>query len=692
MPLQNFFNPHSIVVIGASRNEQKIGHTILKNIIEAGYAGKIYPVNRKADKILEKKCYNSITKLPRNINLAIIAIPAQFVLEAIRECGEKGMKNIIIISAGFRENGSNGLKLEKEIMEIAKTYDLKILGPNCLGILDSHTNLNASFANGMIKKGNISFISQSGAICSAMLEWAKDEHIGFAKFVSLGNMMSLNELDFLEYFSKDSETTAVVAYLENFSGGERFIEAAKKLSLQKPLIIIKSGNTEKGKSLSMSHTGSMAEDNAITQAVLKQINAIHCKTLEEMFNLIKLFNAIQIPQNENIAIIGNAGGINVITADALSEKYITAKNFEPSVAKNLQNVLPQMAQINNPLDIIGDANALRYEEALSAIIKDRSISNILITLTPQTVTEPLETAKIISEISKKAKKSKKNIIANFIGGESVKEAIEYLAKNNTPNFPYPEIAINTINSLSVWKKNNEEDKEAKKIKFTIPDGQKEEINKILKNKTGLLDYQDAKNIMDILEMPVLKGIISSDLKELNEFAQKDNYPVVMKALADNIIHKTEKNAVRLDIKTPQEMAKNYEQLIKLGGKYKTKILTQPMITNAIEIIIGAKRDNKFGPVILFGLGGIYTEIFKDISLRIAPITSDDAKKMISEIRAAKIFENARNQNVKKEELIDILLKISFLMENFPTIKEIDLNPVMIKAGKIHLADIRVILE
>ncbi|MFH1192359.1 MAG: acetate--CoA ligase family protein [bacterium] len=690
--LTSFFNPRSIAIIGASRNEQKIGHTILKNIIESGYGGKIYPVNPETDKILEKKCYSAIEKLPRNINLAIIAIPAQFVLEAIRECGEKGIKNIILISAGFRENGSNGLKLEKEMIEIAKTYDLKILGPNCLGILDSHTNLNVSFANGMIEKGNISFISQSGAICSAMLDWAKNEHIGFSKFVSLGNMMNLNELDFLEYLSKDAETTAVVAYLENFSAGKKFIEAAKKLSAQKPLIIIKSGNTEKGKSLSMSHTGSMAEDKSITSAVLKQVNAIHCKTVEEMFNLIKLFNAIQIPQNENIAIIGNAGGVNVITADALSEKYITAKNFEPSVAKNLQNILPSMAQINNPLDIIGDANAERYKEALSAVIKDRSISTILITLTPQTVTEPLETAKIIYEISKKAKKNKKNIIANFIGGESVKKAIEYLSENNTANFPYPEIAINAINSLNVWKRNNEENKEEKKIAFAITDGQKEEINKILKNKAGLLDYQDGKNIMDILEMPVLKGIISSDLKELNEFAQKNNYPVVMKALADNIIHKTKKNAVRLDIKTPQEMAKNYEQLIKLGGKYKTKILTQPMITNAIEIIIGAKRDNKFGPVILFGLGGIYTEIFKDISLRIAPITSDDAKKMISEIRAAKIFENARNQNVKKEELIDILLKISFLMENFPTIKEIDLNPVMIKAGKIHLADIRVILE
>lgn len=692
MPLQNFFNPASLAIIGASRNEQKIGHTILKNIIETGYKGKIYPVNREADKILEKKCYNSITELPRNISLAIIAIPAQFVQEAARECGEKEIKNIIIISAGFRESSSNGLKLEKELMDIVKTYDLKILGPNCLGILDSHTNLNASFANGMIEKGGISFISQSGAICSAMLDWAKDEHIGFSKFVSLGNMMNLNELDFLEYLSKDSKTTAVAAYLENFSGGKKFIEAAKKLTIQKPLIIIKSGNTEKGRSISMSHTGSMAEDKSITEAVLKQVNAIHCKTLEEMFNLIKLFNAIQIPLNENIAIIGNAGGVNVITADALSEKSLITKNFEPSIIKNLQNVLPPIVQINNPLDIIGDANAERYQNAILNIIKDRSISNILITLTPQTVSEPLETAKVISEISKKAKKSKKTIIANFIGGESVKPAIEYLAKNNTPNFPYPELAINAISSLVLWKKNNEKNKEEQKNTFTITDVKKEEINKILKNRTGLLDYQDTKSIMDVLEMPILKGVISADLRELNEFAQKDNYPVVMKALADNIIHKTEKNAVRFDIKTPQEMAKNYEQLIKLGGKYKTKILIQPMITNAIELIIGAKKDNKFGSVILFGLGGIYTEIFKDISLRIAPITGDDAKKMLSELRVSKIFEGARGQNIKKEELIEILLKISFLAENFPTIKEIDLNPVMIKAGKIYLADIRVILE
>lgn len=334
--LNSFFNPRSIAIIGASRDEKKIGHGILRNIIEAGFKGSVYPVNPNSDEILGFKCYRTIDQLPKKIDLAIFAIPAQFILASLEECAKGRCKNGIIISAGFREQGSNGLKLERELIAVAKKYDFKILGPNCLGLLSSQDNLNLSFSKGMISDGNLAFISQSGAICSAILSWAKTEGIGFSKFVSLGNMAVLNETDFLEYFINDKKTKAVFAYLENFSEGEKFILAAKKLTAVKPLIILKSGTTDKGKSMAMSHTGAIAEDKNIIEAIIKQVNAIKCSSLGEMLNLIKLLSRINYPCEDSIAVVGNAGGINVLNADKISETSLTLSSYEQATIKKLQ--------------------------------------------------------------------------------------------------------------------------------------------------------------------------------------------------------------------------------------------------------------------------------------------------------------------------------------------------------------------
>ncbi|MFH0854887.1 MAG: acetate--CoA ligase family protein [bacterium] len=689
MPLSNFFYPKSIAIIGASRDEKKIGYGILKNLISAGFKGSLYPVNPNAEKILDHKCYNSINSLPKNINLAIFAIPAQFILESIRECSQKGCKNAVIISAGFRERGSNGLKLEKELIEEAKKYDFKILGPNCLGFLSSHNNINASFAKDMIDDGDIAFISQSGAICSAALSWAKSEKIGFSKFISLGNMAVLNETHFLNYLENDSETKAVFAYLENFSDGENFILAAKKLAEKKPLIILKSGITEKGKSMAMSHTGAMAEDKNITDGIIKQINAIKCGSLGEMFNLIKLIANIHFPCGDSLAVIGNAGGINVLNADKISETSLVLASYNNTVIQKLQKKLPLIASINNPLDIIGDADAKRYFDSINAIIAGNNINNLLVTLTPQTVTEPLKTAKSIIKLKEKYKK---NIIANFMGGDDISDAVNYLKENKISNFLYPEDAIRAFNKISLWEKKKNNDSLKNQKEFLVKESSEEEIKKIIGSKKGLLDYNEARNIFDILEIQTVRSLLSSDLKELNSFAQKIGYPIVMKAMSDAIMHKTEVGAVKLGICDAQEMVKSYEQLIKIGGKYKTRVLIQPMITGAIELIVGAKRDQKFGPILLFGLGGIYTEILKDISLRVGNITEKDAMEMISDLKTSAIFEGARGRLTDKTIIANLILKISYLVNNFPQIREIDLNPVMIKDGKIYAVDIRIIVN
>lgn len=688
--LQKFFNPKSVALIGVSRDEQKIGHTILKNLLDSSYKGQIYLVNPEAEEILGHECLDSIKKLPKKVDLAIIIIPAQFVLEAAKECGEMQIKNLIVISAGFREIGSNGLKLEKELIEIAGKYDLKILGPNCLGILSSHDNFNASFAKNMIGQGNTAFISQSGAICSAMLDWARKEHIGFSKFVSLGNMAILNELDFLKYFITDKSTKAVFAYLENFSDGKKFIEISQKLSSKKPLIILKSGITEKGKSIALSHTGAMAEDSAIIEGILKQVNAMQCTSLGEMFNLVKLVSFLNVPQNKNIAVVGNAGGVNVLTADKISQSALMLPNFEETTSRRLQNNLSQMIHINNPLDIIGDADAKRYTYAMENILKDRNVSTLLTTLTLQTTTEPFKTAENIVNLKKKYRK---NIIANFIGGADIEEAAEYLRKNNIPNFLYPEDAVSALEKFTEWQANLLK-KGSSLDSYYIPDqNTEEEIKKILKGKTGMLDYLEIKNIMEILDLPLVKGVLSAEVQELNAFAQKNGYPLVMKAISPSIIHKTQENAIRLGIQNPKDLSKAFDQLMKLGGKYKTKVLTQPMISTSLELIAGAKKDNKFGSTVIFGLGGIYTEVFKDISVRVSPINNSTAMEMISEIKFSKILGSAQGEKeMDKEKIAQIILKISYLINNFPQIKEIDLNPIMIKDGKIYIVDLRVVVE
>lgn len=694
--LSKLFNPHSIAVIGASRDEKKIGHGILKNIMEAGFKGSLYPVNPNADDIMGLKCHRTINALPKKIDLAIFAIPAQFVTDSLRQCSERGCRHGIIISAGFRERGSNGIKLEKQLIEEAAKHDFKFLGPNCLGLLSSYDRLNASFAKRMIDSGDIAFISQSGAICSAILGWAKNEKIGFSKFISLGNMAVLNEADFLNYFINDPKTKAVFAYLENFSNGEKFIKIAKNLSAKKPLIILKSGTTEKGKSMAMSHTGAMAEDKNIIEGILNQVNAIKCESLGEMFNLIKLISKINLSYGNSIAVIGNAGGINVLNADKIAGTALKLLPFEKTTIGRLQNHLPSIASINNPLDIIGDADAKRYFDAANIVLADKNIKNLIVTLTPQTVTEPLETA---GNIVKLYKKYKKNIIANFIGDGDISESAQFLEENNIPNFQYPEDAISALDKICLWSSKRQplpaqasELPPAKRGKHWLKKTAENEIKKIIGGKKGLLDYPEAKTIMDILGIKTAKSIISSDLKELNAGAQKIGYPVVMKALSSAIVHKTEAGAVKIGICDAQEMAKAYNQLIKLGGEYKTKILLQPMISSAAELIIGAKRDQKFGHIVLFGMGGIYTEVFKDISLRVGEISENDAMEMISEIKGAKILGGLRGQEIDKKLLANIILKISRLINSFPQIREIDLNPIMVKDEKLYLVDIRIIVE
>lgn len=687
MPLKNFFNPDSAAVIGAMQDDNNTGRIILENLNSQGFGGNIYSVNFDMGNGI--KSFKLISDLPKKIDLAVLTMSAPYVMEAARECGEKKIKNLIIISDGFREAGSNGLKLEKELIGLAKRYDLKILGPNCSGIINTHAKLNAFFSKTPIKKGDIAFISQSEAICSSMLAWANRANIGFSKFISAGNMAVMNEFDFLDYLANDKYTKAVFLYLENFSDGKKFFDAAKKLNCKKPLIMLKAGITEKGKPFTLPHPG--WEDKFITDGILKQTNSIYCKSLEEMFNLVKMVSSLNLKGNNNFAIIGNGGGINALMLDKISESSLNLINFEEEISEKLRDKLPQTVNVNNPLDINGDADAKRYEIALENILQDKNISNVFVILSPQTLTEIFETAEVIVKLSKKYKR---NIVASFVGQDESEEAVKYLSEHNIPNFQYPENVIDSLAKLSGWDANKKE--RALRVEapgFIMETAIEDEIRYILQGKTGALDYLGVKNVMESLKLQVIKSFLSADLKEINNFAQKNEYPFAMKALSSSIVHKIDAGAVKLGIKNPKDLAKAYNQLIKLGDKYKTKILVQPMIQSGIEIIVGAKRNNKFGATILFGNGGVYTELFKDVSLRISPLNRFDIGDMMRETKIAKILDDVRGEKiVDKEEIITLILKAAWLIKSFPQIKEFILNPIMVKDGNIYIVDARIIAE
>lgn len=690
MPLKFFFNPDSIAVICSPQDDNKIGRGILENLISQGFSGNIYSVNFNMEQFQGIKFLKSIIELPKKIELAILTMSAPYVLEAARECGEKKIKNLIIISAGFRESGSNGLKLEKELIDLAKRYDIKILGPNCLGLINPHSKLNASCLK-MTRSGHVAFISQSGAISSSILSWANKGNIGFSKFISMGNMAGVNELDLLDYFVNDKDTKAVFLHLENFSDGKKFLAMATKINFKKPLILLKAGITEKGKSFAMPHTELTSEDKFITDGILKQTNSISCKSLEEMFNLIKMVSFLNLKGNNNLALIGNGEGINALMADKILESSLNLINFEEETYKKLRDKLPALVNVNNPLNIRGDADAKRYEIALENILHDKNISNIFVILSPQILAEPLETAEIIVKLSKKYKR---NIMTSFVGQDEAEGVVKYLSEHNIPNFPYPENAIDGLNRFFNWDaKNKERVSLPRTSDFIIENSIEDEIRRSLQGKIGALDYFEVKNIMDILGLPVVKSFVSDDLKEINNFAQKNEYPFAMKALSSAIVHKIDAGAVKLGIKNPKDLAKTYNQLIKLGDKYKTKILVQPMVQSEIEIVVGAKRNNKFGATILFGSGGIYTALFEDISLRICPVGRFDIIEMMQETKVAKILDCVRGEKmVDKEEIITLVLKVAWLITSFPQIKEAVLNPIMVKDGKIYIVDAKIIIE
>ncbi|MFH0772621.1 MAG: acetate--CoA ligase family protein [Candidatus Omnitrophota bacterium] len=695
--LDKLFNPRSIAIIGASQKKGKIGHDILINLKRYGFKGDIYPVNPNSRKIMGIKAHSSVLEIKRDVDLAVFIIPAVYVSAALTECGEKGVKAAIIISAGFKETGPEGKKLELEIAEIAKRFKIRVLGPNCLGLICKESSLNASFAAVSPLPGDIAFFSQSGALCSAILDWAVKEKIGFSKFVSLGNKADISETDLLRALGGDPDTKVILGYIEDVKNGEEFMRVAKEVTARKPVIICKSGGTKAGAKAASSHTGSLAGSEVAFNAAFAQTGIIRAASIEDLFDYAVAFSYQKLPKGANLAILTNAGGPGIIAADAVERSsFAKVAALSKDTTDYLRKTLPGGAAVNNPVDVMGDADDSRYKQALKGVIKDSNVDAAIIILTPQSNSKIKETADCLAEM-----RHEKPIFTSFMGGKLVEKGLKALQEHKIPNYRFPERAIAAFNAMVKYRQVLEVAKEELKV-FEVDKARAGRvINEALASGRREIPEYAARDIIESYGFKLPKSILAKDAQAARAAADEISYPVVMKIASPDILHKSDVGGVRVGLRSAEEVGRVFDEMVLSARRAAPKadilgVLVQEMITEGREVIIGMTKDPQFGPMLMFGLGGIYVEILKDVSFRIAPITPRQAGEMIESIRSIDLLKGARGERPSDIDSIkDCLLRLSQMITDFPMIKELDINPLNIfsvdKGGSVAI-DARIAVE
>jgi acetyl coenzyme A synthetase (ADP forming)-like protein len=678
--LDTLFSPKSIAVIGASRSEGKLGYAVLSNIIQSGFGGDIYPVNPKAEEILGLPCYASLDAIEGEIDLAVIVIPAKFVLEALEVCGKRGVGSVIVITAGFRETGHEGLMAERKMAEIAQQHQMRIVGPNCLGVIDTLAPMNASFAAGMPRQGGIAFMSQSGALCTSVLDIALAQDVGFSRFVSLGNKADLNEIDFLGAWTDDPESKVVMAYLEGIADGARFIEVARQLTKRKPIIAIKSGSTSAGSRAVSSHTGTLAGSERAYEAAFKQAGVIRAGSVGSLFDLAVALARQPLPCNDRVAIITNAGGPGIMATDAIERAGLNLASLAPETMDELRQVLPSAASVLNPVDVLGDALADRYRAALQVVSADPNVGALIVILTPQFMTQIEETARAVGEV---ADRGDIPVLACFMGEANTEVGVEILTAHNVPNYIVPERAVAALKVMVEqchWQ-------ERPLPEFEAFDVDRERVAHIFEQvrADGRLQIGDAeaRAILEAYGIPIPASKLCKTPEEAVAFAEGIGYPVVMKIASPDILHKTDIGGVRLNIESASDVRDSFDLLTFRAMRYMPDAeiwgcLVQQQVRGGKEVIVGMNRDPQFGPLVMFGLGGIYVEVLKDVAFRIAPFSRREANEMMREIRSFNLLRGVRGQARSDiEDIANTLLRLSQFVTDFPEIVEIDINPLMV---------------
>jgi acetyltransferase len=681
------FNPQSIAIVGASPEVGKVGNVIAKNILELGYVGKIYLVNPKYDQIFEAKCYKKLSEVEGEIDLVIIAIPAKFVVAEIRENVAKA-KNFVIVSAGFSEMGEEGKAREAELLQLAQENGINILGPNCLGFIIPKLKLNASFASGLPGAGNVAFVTQSGALAVALTDLAQSEKIYFSKLVSIGNKLNISETEMLTYLENDPDTAVIGMYLEGIKNGTKFIEVASRVSKKKPIVVLKAGKTERSQKAISSHTGALAGSDVIMEAAFRKAGIMRARDLEEFFNLIGFISHNKAMVCNRIAVITNAGGLGVLTTDAFSQKEIILAELSDKTKLALRKILPEEASIENPIDLLGDAKEDRYKKVLQIIDKDPEIGAIIFLLTPQDQT-PVE--KIARVIAKFNAKSTKAIVASFVGGKKVEKGVKKLRAENIFNFAFPESAVSVLDAFFLWK--CKEKVQVENLAGGINQERKAKATAIIdlakKENRRALYFSESQKLMGLYDIKTISAV------EINRGAalsmQKD-FPVVLKVDSDAVLHKTDKQGLMLNLRNQLELEMAFRKM-RINFP-EAKLIIQPMLVRDMEIILGVKYDVNFGPVVVYGLGGIYTEVFKLAEMLIPPYSREAVEKSLIEGKLGFLFRETRGQKVYNlSELAGIITALGEFSQELGSISEFDINPLLVyNNGSAAVAvDIKVII-
>jgi len=681
LKIDAIFRPKSVAIIGASNTRGKVGFVLANNLLKSGYDGQVYFVNIRGSQILGKQVYKSITDIPGEVDLAVISIPAKFVIPTVEECGKKRVKAVIIISAGFKEIGGEGAELEKKLVGTAKKYGIRIQGPNCLGTINTHLPLDLSFASTLPKKGSIGFITQSGALGTAILDWVIAEEIGFGSIVSLGNKADLDEVDFIEAMAENPDIKVILLYLESIERGRKFLEVASEVVKTKPIMVVKGGTSSAGAKAAGSHTGALVGSFLAYQKVFDKAGVILSESMEDLFNYAVAFTEQNLPEDEGVVIVTNAGGPGILSTDLIDSLGLKMAALTEETVKALKEKLPPAASTGNPVDILGDALPDRYAVALEATLKDPNVHSVVVLLTPQAMTDSLTTAKHIVELSKKQNMP---VITVFMGGNWVEEATEYLKDNGIPCFNFPEKGIKTLNALYKYSRH------LKLPELTPPefdDIDREAVRRIFDKVKA-----DGRNVLFPHE--------AMNVAEAYGITAPASDPVVMKIVSPEIMHKTDIGGVELNLSNSNMVRIAFDEIMRKSRKAQPLakiygITVDKMVPRGREMIIGMSRDPQFGPMVMFGLGGIYVNYLKDVAFRLAPMNEREAQHMMEETKSYSLLQGVRGETPADiDKLREAILRVGHLVWDFPQLKDLDINPIFVydEGRGVNALDVKITLS
>ena len=694
--LEVVFKPRSVAVLGVTNTPGTVPHDIFLNILTSGYRGVLYPVAPGKRSISAVRAYRYVTDIEDDVDLAVIVFPASVCDKALRQCGQKGVKAAIMISAGFREVGPAGAERERQIKEICTEYGIRLIGPNCLGVIntDQGVRFNASFARKMPAAGRIAFLSQSGALCTAVLDYARGREIGFSKFVSFGNKADVTEIDLLDYLHHDEQTDVILLYLEELRDGRGLIDAARRITRgpnAKPILAIKSGRTPQGADAASSHTGSLAAEDDICQAVFREAGIIRVESIEELFNSALMLAYQPMPKGNRLAIVTNAGGPGVMATDAAVRAGLEMARFAPETTAKLKAALPAAANIKNPVDVIGDARSDRYSSALEAVLADPNVDGVLVILTPQSMTDIEDIARGVRRVHAAAEKP---LACSFMGASDVAPGVRILQAAHIPHYILPEWACGAladVQNVLQWRRQGVEEL------VPLPVNRQAAEAILHNDRGGYLPEDQALAVLEAYGFPVPRYKLCRDADEAAAFAGEIGFPVVLRVASPDIVHKFDVKGVALDVRDAEGVKRAHDEMMSHIGSVMPDVrilgvLVREMIPAAHEVILGAKRDAVFGPTLMFGLGGLFVDVIRDLTFALAPVDEAAAARMVKGVKAYRLLEGARGMPPADVEGIkECLRRLSQLVTDFERIAELDINPLMVGPPEVGcaVADVRI---